>query len=101
MKGGFETDTFLLVIFSGLIVESVWETLKMVWQDGKLSIDRIGSLIVGVVIALTWPIDLFAVVGHAFAYPIVGIILTGIIISRGANFVHDILKSIGEFAGSR
>ena len=94
-------DTFLLVIFSGLIVESVWETLKMVWQDGKLSIDRIGSLIVGVVIALTWPIDLFAVVGHAFAYPIVGIILTGIIISRGANFVHDILKSIGEFAGSR
>ena len=90
----------MLVIFSGLIVESVWETLKMVWQEGKLSIDRIGSLAVGIAIAFTWPVDLFSVVGYSFAYPVVGLILTGIIISRGANFVHDILKAVGTAAKS-
>lgn len=87
-------NSLMLIIFSGLVVESVWETLKMVWQEGRLSADRIGALFVGTLVAFAWPVDLFAVVGQKFAWPMVGIVLTGVIISRGANFVHDILKTL-------
>ena len=33
----------LLTLFVlAILAESVWETLKMTWQKGKLCIDRIG-----------------------------------------------------------
>ena len=34
------------------IAEAIWETLKLVWEDGKLSIDRVGAVIVGLLLAL-------------------------------------------------
>ncbi len=91
-------EPIMLLIFSGLVVESVWETLKMVWQEGKLNVDRIGSLVVGIAVAFFWPVDLFAAVGQVFVYPFVGMLLTGVIISRGANFVHDILNTVKNIA---
>ncbi|ABI68436.1 hypothetical protein Swol_1126 [Syntrophomonas wolfei subsp. wolfei str. Goettingen G311] len=41
-------------------------------------------------------IDLFATVGLPINIPYLGLILTGIIISRGANFIHDLFKITEE-----
>ena len=38
--------------------------------------------------------DLFVVVGISFVWPWLGIFLTGIIISRGANYVSDFIKRL-------
>lgn len=94
-------ELFALVIMA-LLCEAIWETLKMVWQNGKFSIDRIGALICGVIVALVVKVDMFSLVGLTQSTSIIGIVLTGIVISRGANFVHDLIntinndKSIGE-----
>jgi ABC-type transport system involved in cytochrome c biogenesis permease component len=76
------------------IAEAVWETLKMTWQAGKASIDRIGALVVGIVVALATGMDILALVEIPVRIPGVGIVLTGILLSRGSNFVHDVLASI-------
>lgn len=80
------------VIVMAFLVEAIWETLKMTWQEGKLSKDRIGALSVGLVIALTMNIDLFIAVGLEPIFKYTGVIATGILISRGGNYIHDLFS---------
>ena len=84
----------LLVI--ALLGEAIWETLKMVWQTGKLSADKIGAIIIGIALAVGSGLDIFMVVGISLKIPYLGMILTGVLISRGANFIHDLLASISN-----
>ncbi len=82
-----------IIIVAALLAESVWETGKMVWQEGKISIDRIGALAVGIIFAVGAGLDLCAYLGICFVLPVVGQVLTGVLLSRGANFIHDLLKA--------
>ena len=84
----------LKLIVLALIGEALWETLKMTWQQGKFSIDRLGALIVGLLLAVGTGLDLFSLVQIPLNIPYLGMALTGVLISRGANFVHDLLKKI-------
>lgn len=86
----------LQLVVLALIAEAVWETLKMVWQENKFSIDRIGALAFGLLIAFVTGADLLSLISIPAKVPYVGIALTGILISRGANFVHDLLKKIEQ-----
>ncbi len=84
----------LLVIAA--TVEAVWETLKMFWQEGKLNVDRIGSAILGIVLCVLAEVNFFAIVGIELSVPIVGVVLSGLLVSRGANFVHDLLEAVSQ-----
>lgn len=86
----------LSIVVLALIGEAVWETLKMTWQQGKVSIDRVGALVLGILLAVGTGLDLMALVGVPMTIPFLGVILTGILISRGANFVHDLLNGINN-----
>lgn len=89
-------EKLLIIIMVALIAESVWETLKMTWQEGKISIDRIGALVVALVLCVGVRLDMLALLGINVTIPFLGVILTGILISRGANFIHDLLVRIGQ-----
>jgi hypothetical protein len=81
-----------IIIIAALLAESAWETGKMVWQQGKVSVDRVGALVVGLIFAVGAGLDLCALLGLSFKLPLIGQVLTGILLSRGANFVHDLFK---------
>ena len=87
-------ENIIILLVTSILVESVWETLKMTWQNGKFSIDRIGALVVGIVMALITKLDILQVLGINCVIPIVGYILTGVLISRGANFMHDLIRKV-------
>lgn len=59
------------------------------WQRLVASAVSIGGSVI-------YNIDLFEILGFETTIPIVGAVLTGIIISRGANFVNDILSKLGD-----
>ena len=80
---------FLQFIMLVIIVEATWESTKMVWEDDKLSIDRIGALIFGLAVSLVYRVDLILMTGISQHSTFLGFVLTGIIISRGANYAHD------------
>ena len=86
----------LSLVILAMIGEAVWETAKMVWQNGKISTDRIGAIAIGELLAIGAGMDILAMVGIPLSIPYVGMILTGLLISRGANFVHDLLASINN-----
>ena len=84
----------LLII--AVFVEALWETLKMFWDGDKVDVNRIGSAILGILLCVLANVDFFALVGVELSIPIVGIVLSGLLVSRGANFVHDLLKIVYE-----
>lgn len=87
---------FLQFIMLAIIVEATWESTKMVWEDDKLSIDRIGALIFGLAVSLVYRVDLILMAGISQQSTFLGFVLTGIIISRGANYVHDLLGKLNK-----
>lgn len=89
-------DNFLQVVVIALLAETIWENLKMVWQEGKVNVDRIGALIISIVISVATQLDVFAILNFGIVVPFVGSFLTGILISRGANVIHDLLNKIQE-----
>ncbi len=84
------------VVVMAFLVEAIWETLKMTWQEGKFSKDRIGALLVGLIIALTMNIDLFVAVGLEPIFKYTGVIATGTLISRGGNYIHDLFSLLNK-----
>lgn len=89
-------DNFLQIMVIALLAETIWENLKMVWQEGKVNIDRIGALVVSVLISVATQLDVFSILDFGIVIPFVGSFLTGILISRGANVIHDLLNKIQE-----
>lgn len=87
-------ENFFQVIVIALLAETIWENLKMVWQEGKLNVDRIGALIVSIIVAMATQLDVFAILNFNITIPFVGSFLTGLLISRGANVIHDLLEKI-------
>lgn len=86
--------TFIKLLIIAATLEAIWETCKMFWQEGKLNVDRIGSAVLGVFLCLTSGIDFFVMVEIPLFIPYAGVVLSGLLISRGANFVHDFLATV-------
>lgn len=88
--------SIVTIITIALLVEAIWETLKMVWQEGKINVNTIGALIVGIAVSILAKIDIFAMQGITLSIPLIGWVLTGILMSRGANFIHDLFNKLGD-----
>ncbi|MGG7213017.1 hypothetical protein ACQPUY_05290 [Clostridium nigeriense] len=89
-------EKLFIIFILALISESVWETLKMTWQQGKVSMDRIGALIVSLVICIDVRVDILSLLEINTTIPFLGVILTAILISRGSNFMHDLIVKLGQ-----
>jgi uncharacterized protein YacL len=91
-------QAIILILVAAFLAEAIWETLKMIWEPGKhLNPDRVGALVIGILIAVVFGLDLFTLLGFTVQWPalaLVGVVLTGILLSRGSNFIHDLFKSI-------
>lgn len=85
-------EMFVKLIILAILVEAVWETLKLTYDKDKLNRSTIGALVVGLVIALSVNFDILEMLGFKAVVPYIGVVLTGILISRGGNYVHDLLK---------
>jgi hypothetical protein len=81
---------FAALFFLAILVEAVTEIAKAAVPVIGGTYSWIISVICGVALTVSTGIGLLQTVGVAIAYPIVDYIVTGIIISRGANYLHDL-----------
>ncbi|MBQ4333379.1 MAG: hypothetical protein IJC33_06355 [Clostridia bacterium] len=82
------------IIALAIIVEGLVEYGKSIGKafagdDRKMAITQLGAVVGGVVVSVAAGADLFAALGIHFVWPWLGVALTGIVISRGANYVSD------------
>lgn len=85
--------TLVTILILAITVEALIEYGKLIFQK-QINWKQLVALVIGVLLAVAANVDLFAVVGVTFIVPYVGVVLTGIIFSRGANYVADFLKMI-------
>lgn len=83
--------TTLIII--AILVEAIVENIKTIYENG-INGTRIIALILAIVICILTQTGIFLLLGIDFTLPIVDYILTGIVVSRGANFVNDIISKI-------
>jgi hypothetical protein len=88
-----ETMNFSQLALVAFLVEALIQTIKPIYDKEKgFSRSRLLSIGTGIVVCLATGVDLFKGLGFEMSIPILGPVLTGIIASRGSNFVHDIFK---------
>lgn len=85
------------IIILAMLCEAIWENLRMTFENGKFNINRLGALVVSIIVAIATKINLFEILDIEI-FQVIGSILTGILISRGANVVHDLLTKIQELS---
>jgi hypothetical protein len=84
---------FQQLFIGAVFIESLVKVINMaheLYKDWRYW----ASLVVGVAVAVVFGLDIFAAAGFQTAVPFMGAVLTGVMLSRGANFVHDILKAV-------
>lgn len=89
-----EMITQLIII--AVLVEALTEVFKSIFKDGRLDKSSILSILVGLILAFTINLDLFVAIGLVPTIPIIGVVATGLLISRGANTVHDVISRINN-----
>ncbi|HLV10038.1 MAG TPA: hypothetical protein VKY40_07515 [Halanaerobiales bacterium] len=92
-------DSLTTVALLALIVEVVTNGLKAAFPiiKGKnKSGSRITSAAVGTALCLTTQIGILQNMNITVSHPVLDYIITGIIISRGSNAVHDIIHVFNE-----
>ena len=94
-KGANKMNDKIISIFSlAILTESIITYFKEFFVYGDFSFSMLFSVILGVLIAVAYKLDLPEYLNLKSSIPYVGSVLTGILISRGSNYIYDILKSI-------
>lgn len=79
-----------------IIVEGVITYFKEFFINGEIKWEMAASVLLGIFVAVAYGVDLLADMGMQTNIPYVGSILTGILISRGSNYVFDLVKNLTE-----
>ena len=92
-------EKIALVIILAITVEALVEygkTIGKAFTDGnwKTAVTQIVAIALSVTLCFALGADLYAALNVSFLWPWVGILLTGIFASRGANFVSDLVKKL-------
>ena len=94
------TGIVILATLAESLIEYLVRPLVKPWVEGDPPDDttylhardlilRYTAALVGVVLCVVYRADLLALVGLASPWPVAGQVLTGLLIGRGSNFVHD------------
>lgn len=81
---------FLLAV----VVEGVITYIKEFFVKGNFKWEMLISILLGVFVAVAYGVDLLSMLGMKTGIPYIGSILTGILISRGSNYVCDLVKTL-------
>ena len=92
-------EGIVLIIVMAIVVEALIEYVKTIGKafligEWKTAITQLSAIALGVLLCFMTGGDLFAIIGITFAWPWFGAVLTGVIISRGANYVSDFIKRL-------
>lgn len=82
------------LIIAGIITEGVTEVIKQLRKDGKLNSTMLVSILVGEGVAFATQIDILKMLGFETIIPFFGIAVTGLLISRGSNYIADLVTKL-------
>jgi hypothetical protein len=89
-----ETMTQFLILFIFAILVEALISMTVGDLTTPKWVKKVASIVLGVGVCIVYKVGLIALLGVEGGIPMVDFILTGVIISRGSNFLNDILTRI-------
>ena len=77
-----------------VLVEGIITYFNEFFVSGNAPWQMIFSLVLGIVVAIAYRFDLPRYLNMESNIPYVGCILTGILISRGSNYIYDLISKL-------
>ena len=74
-----------------VLVEAVWESVKLLWEKGRFNTNQFGAMCIALLFSIATDTRLLEAVGITVTIPLLDGICTGLLRSRGSNFVHMLL----------
>jgi len=87
------------LIFCAVVMEGIITYTKTFFVDNKPQWQMLVGIALGVLVAVAYRLDLFALAGmtpSVRGLSWLGCALTGVLLSRGSNYIFDLVKLIGE-----
>ena len=82
------------MVMAAVLVEGIITYFNEFFVSGDAPWQMISSLVLGTIVAVAYKFDLPKYLNMESNVPYVGCILTGILISRGSNYIYDLLTKI-------
>lgn len=82
------------MIFLAIVIEAVITYAKTLFVEKKFQWQIAIAMVLGIGCALAFGVDLFAIAGIPSAVPYAGQVLTGVLLSRGSNYVFDLIGQL-------
>jgi len=81
------------IIIGAIVIEAIIEYFNAAFLK-KLNPHYIMSILFGSVFAIVYELDILYILGLETAIPYIGMVLTGILLSRGSNYLSQFFKKI-------
>ncbi len=88
-----ENKTFEFVTFA-ILIESIITYISQFLVHGSFCWEMFLSLILGIAVAIAYKLDLPAQFKLESRIPYFGCVLTGILLSRGSNYLSELLSKL-------
>ena len=88
-----ENKTFNIVAFA-ILIEAIITYCNEFYVQGNICWQMVFSLILGITVAVAYKLDLPAYLNLKSEIPYIGCVLTGVLLSRGANYIFDVLGKL-------
>lgn len=96
------TDLVLVAIVAIVCQATVEQIKKLIkfhkgkWYNDKINLKILISMIVSLIVCISYKIDLLSLLGLNTSLSFVGFVITSIIISAGSTTVHELISKITE-----
>lgn len=87
-------EQFGKIFLMSFVVVSIYDIVKGFYKDNKVDVNSIVTAVLGIIVAILAQLDVFALLGVSFIIPYFGQVLTGLVISKGSNYVYDFITRI-------
>jgi hypothetical protein len=84
-------------IAAAVIVEGILSYAKEIVENKKIHWEIIGAILIGCLVSFNLNLDFFKMLGLKETYGIIGVILTGVLISRGSNYVFELYDRLTKW----
>ncbi len=87
---------FYSLILFAILTEGIVTYADQFFIGGSFCPKMLMSIILGVVVAISYDLDLPEYLDMQAHVPYIGCILTGILISRGSNYLYDLISKLSS-----
>ncbi len=82
------------ILVMAVLIEAIVTYIKTFVVDKEIKWQLIAAVVLSVIVCLLYSLDIPALVGIVTPVPYVGNVLTGILVSRGSNYIYELIKTL-------